>query len=233
MSVCKNALAMFDGGEGGMQAAAAAVGASWAEAVVAAGGDEQAARRAELRGRKEAMGTLRAATTPVTTKQHLYQVGEYQLQDTMLSGPFEVNAACVVNAYTCTARVTGCRPGMAVNTADDELDEAGPWYEVPPLDVEGLAVAYETLDVGGAAAELLRMELLFKPSRGEYFSSYEFGKAVTVDSDELVRAAPVALAQLLVRTASLRACYARLAAADAAMLRSKTPAAVQGAVQAW
>ena len=39
------------------------------------------------------MAELREATTKPCTKQHLFQVGEYQMQDTQLLEPFEVNVA--------------------------------------------------------------------------------------------------------------------------------------------
>ena len=75
----------------------------------------------------------------------MYQVGEYQLQDAFLSDPFSVNASYVMNAYTCFARTTGCRPGMAVNDVKDFDDPAGHWYEVPPLQMGSLAISPEAL----------------------------------------------------------------------------------------
>ena len=39
--------------------------------------------------------------------------------DVLLSEPFEVNVAIVLNAYICLARLTACRPEMATNDADD------------------------------------------------------------------------------------------------------------------
>ena len=62
---------------------------------------------------------VRAATMPVSTRDHLNQTGEYILQDALLSEPFEVNEAMVLNAYMGFARQTGCRPGMAVNVVQD------------------------------------------------------------------------------------------------------------------
>ena len=90
---------------------------------------------AGLEARKQTMGMLRAATSAPCTKEHLYQVGEYQLQDAYLADPFAVNASYVMNAYTCFARTTGCRPGMAVNDKKDSDDPAGHWYELPPLQI--------------------------------------------------------------------------------------------------
>ena len=49
------------------------------------------------------------------------------MQDTQLSEPFKVNASFIMNAYMCFARVTGCRPGMAVNDAADAADSDSHW----------------------------------------------------------------------------------------------------------
>ena len=50
--------------------------------------DAQAAGAVQRRETKE---QLRAGTTHPCTKEHLFQTGEYQLQDGQLSEPFEVN----------------------------------------------------------------------------------------------------------------------------------------------
>ena len=75
--------------------------------------------------------TMREATTKPCTRQHLFQVGEYQMQDTQLMEPFEVNVAFIMNAYLCFARQTGCRPGMAVNDAADAADSDSHWRASP------------------------------------------------------------------------------------------------------
>ena len=59
--------------------------------------DKQVAKAANA-ARKAALGALRAATTKPVAREHLYQVGEYQMQDCLLSEPFEVSAALVVGA---------------------------------------------------------------------------------------------------------------------------------------
>ena len=45
-----------------------------------------------------------------------------------LSEPFQVNLALVQNAQSCFARITGCRPGMAMNTRFDEADPDAFWH---------------------------------------------------------------------------------------------------------
>ena len=81
-----------------------------------------ASERASAMASRRTMAELREATTKPCTRQHLFQVGEYQMQDTQLIEPFEVNVAFIMNAYLCFARQTGCRPGMAVNDAADAAD---------------------------------------------------------------------------------------------------------------
>ena len=156
---------------------------------------------------------------------YLYQVGEYQLQDAFLSDPFSVNASYVMNAYTCFARTTGCRPGMAVNDVKDFDDPAGHWYEVPPLQMGSLAISPEALRqvVQSLTDEhvqmMLRMEITFERKKGEYFACYDFGTAITPDSDEMVRVGTLAMIRLQLVTASYAACYAKLGEAAAAALR--------------
>ena len=82
-------------------------------------------------------------------------MGEYQLQDAFLSDPFSVNASYVMNAYTCFARTTGCRPGMAVNDVKDFDDPAGHWYEVPPLQMGSLQTLGLALTIRGALSVYL------------------------------------------------------------------------------
>jgi hypothetical protein len=126
---------LFDGGGGGMKKAAELVGnvagRAAAAAAAEAGGDEVQQQRASAAASKEAQtrteAELRAATSKPCQKQHLHQTGEYQLQDTQLSEPFEANTAFVMNAYMCFARQTGCRPGMAVNDKADAMDETRFW----------------------------------------------------------------------------------------------------------
>ena len=50
------------------------------------------------------------------------------------------------------------------------------------------------------------MEVLFKRKKGEYFACYDFGTAITPDSDQMARIGVVALIRLQLRTASYRAC---------------------------
>jgi hypothetical protein len=66
--------------------------------------------------------SLKQSTEPVSTREHLYQVGEYQLQDGLLAEPFCVNEAIVIDAYCGFARLNGCRPGMALNDRFDHID---------------------------------------------------------------------------------------------------------------
>lgn len=77
---------------------------------------------------KQTEAELRAATCKPCQKEHLHQTGEYQMHDTQLSEPFEVNNSFIMNAYMCFARVTGCRPGMAVNDSADAADTSSHWY---------------------------------------------------------------------------------------------------------
>ena len=102
--------ALYQGGGGGMQAAADGA-AAYVEAVARSEGRTgTSVARSVARARRESLGSLRAATATPCTKEHLHQVGEYQVQDISLSDPFQVNEALVMNAYGCFARVTGCRP---------------------------------------------------------------------------------------------------------------------------
>ena len=133
--VTHHVMSLFDCGGGGMKKAAELVGkaagraAAAAAASAGAGATEQqaASEAASAAARKLTEAELRAGTTKPCAKEHLYQTGEYQMQDTQLSEPFEVNASFVLNAYMCFARVTGCRPGMAVNDAADAADVDGHW----------------------------------------------------------------------------------------------------------
>jgi hypothetical protein len=223
--VTKQTMAMFDGGGGGMLAAATLVEKKATRAAQQAQKSAVEVAAAGLEARKETMGMLRAATAKPCTKEHLYQVGEYQLQDAFLSDPFEVNASYVMNAYVCFARTTGCRPGMAVNDVKDSDDPAGHWYELPPLQMGSLAISPERLrqvveSTTSADVEmLLRMEISFERKKGEYFACYDFGTAITPDSDEMVRIGTLAMIRLQLVTASYAACYAKLSEAQAAALR--------------
>ena len=55
------------------------------------------------------------------------------MQDTQLSEPFEVNVSLIMNGYMCTARLTGCRPGMVVNDAADGADVDSYWRALPTV----------------------------------------------------------------------------------------------------
>ena len=66
--------------------------AAEAAASAGAGASEQqtASEAASAAARKRTEAELRAATTKPCAKEHLHQTGEYQMQDTQLSEPFEV-----------------------------------------------------------------------------------------------------------------------------------------------
>jgi len=76
--------------------------------------------------------------------------------------PFEVNVGMVLNAFMRLSCNTGCRPGMAVNDAADGGDEAGPWYEVPPLRNRSTTISPDGLrtpvDLQGHAATIFRVQ---------------------------------------------------------------------------
>ena len=137
--VTKQVMSLYDGGGGGMKDAAGAAGrAAGREAAreSASHGQSEAAQRAASErasavASRRTMAELREATTKPCTKQHLFQVGEYQMQDTQLLELFEVNVAFIMNAYLCFARQTGCRPGMAVNDAADAADSDSHWRASP------------------------------------------------------------------------------------------------------
>ena len=78
--------------------------------------------------------------------------------------------------------------------------------------------------VDGGFLARVRGEVQFKRSKGEYFACYEFGTALSPDSDEMVRLCTVGIVRLLIRTASFRACYSRLDSAEADALRAKVAA---------
>ena len=85
---------------------------------------------------------------------------------------------------------------MAVNTAADGGYKEGPWFEVPPLQNKSITISPDGLpspvDLQGHEATI-RMEVLYKRTKGHYFANYEFGNAITPDSDEMVRLGTVAL----------------------------------------
>ena len=68
---------------------------------------------------------------------------------------------------------------------------------------------------------LIRMEVTFARKKGEYYACYEFGTAITPDSDQMVRIGTLAMVRLLLRCGSFRACYSKLSEASAAALRRK------------
>ena len=133
--VTHHVTSLFDGGGGGMKDAAERAGRFAgrvaAEECAAAGGSsaqqQAASEAASAAMRKQTEAELRAGTTKPLAREHLHQTGEYQMQDTKLSEPFEVNESFVLNAYMCFARHTGCRPGMAVNDKADAADVDGFW----------------------------------------------------------------------------------------------------------
>ena len=64
-------------------------------------------------------------------------------------------------------------------------------HEVPPLRMSDLRIDMDS-EQGGAQTEgafraLCRMQVTFKRKKGEYFACYEFGNALTPDSDQMIR----------------------------------------------
>ena len=116
--VTNRVMALWNGGGGGMKAAAATASRGTERAMRSAGASEADVCAVGVALRRQIQEQLRAGTTHPCTKEHLHQTGEYQLQDGQLSEPFEVNVAFVMNAYMGLARQTGCRPGMAVENSN-------------------------------------------------------------------------------------------------------------------
>ena len=126
-----------------------------------------------------------------------------------------MNEAFVLNAYICFARLTGARPGMAVNVENDSVDPNSAWANCAPLIWEDLLVGTLDDDGGlqlphGGGAARFYFEIFFQRAKGQYFSNLQFGTCVTPDSDEMVRLGTVALCRLLLRTAAPKAVYAKL-----------------------
>lgn len=100
-----------------------------------------------------------------------------------LSVPFDVNASFVLNAYLGFARDTGCRPGMVVNDKRDAMDEAGHWFEVPPLEMGALALCADAafgakgVEMDGGFEARCRMEVTFARKKGECVGGHYFGSA--------------------------------------------------------
>ena len=103
-------------------------------------------------------------------------------------------------------------------------------HELPPLTMGDLSIAADELlrGLGGAGVmtegdfeALIRMEVTFARKKGEYYACYEFGTAITPDSDQMVRIGTLGMIRLLFRCSSFRACYAKLDAERAAALRAK------------
>ena len=86
-----------------------------------------------------------------------------------------------------------------MNDGNDLTDTDSHWHELPPLQMGDLCIAMEELlgDAGEAGSArvvtegdfeaLCRMEVTFKRKKGEYFACYEFGNALTPDSDQMIR----------------------------------------------
>ena len=93
-------MSLFDGGGGGMKRAAELAGRAAGQAAAhasaamgkSAAQQRKASEKASKKASKQTVEELRAATTHPCTKLHLYQVGEYQLQDAQLLEPFEVTS---------------------------------------------------------------------------------------------------------------------------------------------
>ena len=92
-------------------------------------------------------------------------------------------------------------------------------HELPPLTVGDLSIAADALlrGLGGAGVmtegdfeALIRMEVTFARKKGEYYACYEFGTAITPDSDQMVRIGTLAMVRLLLRCGSFMACYSKL-----------------------
>ena len=103
-------------------------------------------------------------------------------------------------------------------------------HELPPLTMGDLSIAADELlrGLGGAGVmtegdfeALIRMEVTFARKKGEYYACYEFGTAITPDSDQMTRIGTLAMVRLLLRCGSFRACYSKLSEASAAALRRK------------
>ena len=103
-------------------------------------------------------------------------------------------------------------------------------HELPPLTMGDLSIAADALlrGLGGAGVmtegdfeALIRMEVTFARKKGEYYACYEFGTAITPDSDQMMRIGTLAMVRLLLRCGSFRACYSKLSEASAAALRRK------------
>ena len=103
-------------------------------------------------------------------------------------------------------------------------------HELPPLTMGDLSIAADELlrGLGGAGVTtegdfeaLIRMEVTFARKKGEYYACYEFGTAITPDSDQMTRIGTLAMVRLLLRCGSFRACYSKLSEASAAALRRK------------
>ena len=83
---------LSSGGGGGMKRVGRLAGDAAAEEAAVAGADSAAQEAARLQARKQVEAQLRKATTAPSTREHLYQTGEYQLQDVLLG---EVRNSCV------------------------------------------------------------------------------------------------------------------------------------------
>ena len=62
-------------------------------------------------------------------------------------------------------------------------------------------------------------QVKFDRNKGQYFTNYIFGTAITPDSDEMVRLGTVSLLRLLRRTASFKAVYQKLAEQDGEVVK--------------
>ena len=134
-------------GSGGVEQLAGAAQAAASATQLAVGANATTAAAAGDAASQAAQHAMRAATASISTREHLSQTGEYQLQDAMLCEAIEVNEAFVLNAYICFARLTGARPGMAVNVENDSVDPNSAWANCAPLIWEDLLVG--TLDDDG------------------------------------------------------------------------------------
>ena len=108
-------------------------------------------------------------------------------------------------------------------------------HELPPLTMGDLSIAADELlrglggvdrrggrdDRGRLRGPHPRMEVTFARKKGEYYACYEFGTAITPDSDQMTRIGTLAMVRLLLRCGSFRACYSKLSEASAAALRRK------------
>ena len=115
-------------------------------------------------------------------------------------------------------------------------------HELPPLTMGDLSIAADVLlrglDGAGVMTEgdfeaLLRMEVTFARKKGEYYACYEFGTAITPDSDQMMRIGTLAMVRLLLRCGSFRACYSKLSEAAQRRFVARWPSRAGSPGSSW